>query len=237
MAEGNKDEWVMVDLLEVALAGKNRSGKSTLLSNLEEESALKLSATKDPDHIVTTMARETLRIVDIDKSQQVNVLVYCIPVSPGCKFHDGNPEVIDALFQAYDEEIWEHCVVVLTFSNMAWDRINSNNSDPETTRTMYKDYIEKYQNLFCKELNRKLQSTSIQPEAIPVIPAGGNPQDPVLPDGGRWRDEVLQKIISQRSNTNIKKKSRSVWEMAGNVKGAIKNGVYNWWGNYYTSDS
>ena len=207
--------------ITVVLAGVKRSGKSTLFKNLHGKelgigSSSNLAADIEKDGTA-------IHIIDGWKQNEgLDVLVYCMPVSPGCKFHDGNPELMKSLQNIYGKEIWEHCVVVFTFSNLAWDRINSRNSDPESTSAMYKEYIEKYLDLFRKELVTNLGvsidtatvfSTGDQ-HTIPAIPAGDAPQDPVLPgvisSSEGWRDRILKEFMNRRSGKimplpNIKK--------------------------------
>ena len=134
-------------------------------------------------------------------------------VRPGSRFHDQNPEIMQCLHSAFrDDEVWKHCVVVLTFSNMVWEHTQKYNKDNPVEE--YKHYLRSFSTRFGEELV-KLKVEDVRPkvifdyaaggsgmtsneDTIPVIPAGLTRQDPVLPGiemhGQSWVDEVFHEM-------------------------------------------
>ena len=123
--------------LTIIFTGKRGAGKSSLVDILKKKK-------KKPQKLQanTTLMEEefikengvTIRFIDppgfrgtTDDLKQLkmwsegkaDLLVYCLPVGPGHKFHDCNPEIMRSLTEAYGKRIWDHCVLVLTMSNSA----------------------------------------------------------------------------------------------------------------------
>ncbi len=205
--------------ITVALAGRSGAGKSTLFKNLVSEdldtscgSAVDIKKDGNTFRFIDTTSQEELK-------EGFDVLVYCMPVCPGFKFQDGNPEEMQFLQNAYGADIWKHCVIVFTFGNLAWDHIHSRSNDLERTNATFRDYLEQYLELFRTELETKLNvrmnikailsleaGGSIQPldqHMILAIPAGVTPQDQLLagvtPHSEGWTDKIFHAIHTKNN--------------------------------------
>ena len=203
--------------VKIVFAGKSGAGKTSLcktLLGLEKDIPL----TPRPDTEVAepheTM-KNGIKITIIDTPGFVNkevkyaqnkfdVLVYCIPVDPSCKFKDANPDIMRRLQDIYGKDIWKHCVVAFTFSNVALERSKKKGHN---SIEQYKQYIEEYTKLFQEEL-RQLHVANItakgphhQPDQniITAIPAGDTPEDPVLlgVEDLEWVDEIFLAMIAK----------------------------------------
>lgn len=187
--------------MSVVILGKSGSGKSTLARNvlgLPDQPAD--HATKNCDIQVTSKHGMATKIAETTKVQDLNgragLLIYCIPVDPASRFDDGNPAMMKSLQDAYGKDIWKHCIIVFTFSNLAWDRITKKIKDKDTAISEYKQHINNYaakvkemlQTLNATEVNVKTifqnpsEITTEGKSTILAIPAGDEPDDPVLQD-------------------------------------------------------
>ena len=214
--------------IKVVLAGKSSSGKTTLFKALcgkkaEEPLSAHPTTTKVKDksrkkngvtiHIIDTPALGSSR----EQSQvegEIDLILYCLPVTPGLRFEDENPEIMKCLQDAYTEEVWKKCVIIFTFSNQVWDRINQSAADQEAKIRQYTEYLTKYAESFRKQLGELkvkdiVMSTifdedsvdSDQDHTIMAIPAGKVPSDPVLPGVDMqhakrsWVDEIFLEMV------------------------------------------
>ena len=201
----------------IVFVGKSGAGKSVLKDNiLDIKQGLVLSS----GHITNSYATETvekhgvaINIIDtvglqggrsrcraslkkmakyIKGQGNVDLLVYCISVSPSSKFEEAEPAIIESLHDAFGRDIWKKCIIVFTFSNLILDRIRKN---PDTTdgTTKYKAHMKDYATkLECqlKKLNISVKTVFDLPLEAPqpvghttimAIPAGDEPEDQVLP--------------------------------------------------------
>lgn len=130
-------------------------------------------------------------------------------MSQSSKFHNGNPELLQSLQDTYSKDVWKQCLVVFTFSNMAWTHAQHRNPNPGSP-TRYEEYIEKFLDRFREELETKLEVEGIDAKTIfdsagvvndnqiLAIPAGSCPEDPVLPGVNlSWVDEIFHAIIAK----------------------------------------
>ena len=217
MAEGEEDIFVV-------LAGKSGAGKSTLSNNLLKQDNAEIELSPNPiTKEVKSEKREdsNFNVVDtpggIPKRKHIqktfDLLVYCIPVAPGSKFRDANPAIMRSLQDAYGKKIWEHCVIVFTFSNLAWDRAKK--AGPEVGRIKFKDYIEDYAREFENVLKTELKVKNVNVKTIfdrtanndpnlhtiLALPAGDDPKDAVLPgiepreESEGWVDEIFFEML------------------------------------------
>ena len=161
------------DEVHVVLVGISGAGKSTLVKNtfgFEIDTKISVnSKTKNLKTYKTTKNDVTINIIDTvgfstgDKKQQLkelsqyakeaDLVIYCLPVGPGSRFELANPSIMRSLQDAFGKDIWKHCMVALTFSNLAWDGISrDNNGDKKSTIREYKDYITAYVDMFRQQL-------------------------------------------------------------------------------------
>ena len=131
---------------------------------------------------------------------EADLVIYCLPVSPGSRFGEANPSIMRSLQDAFSKDIWKHCMVALTFSNLAWDRIRRGNKDEESEYEEYKKLLKEYVDLFQRELKTlkvcdvEVRSIFDAPadksdkHTIMCVPAGYDLDDQVLADG-RYRFE------------------------------------------------
>ena len=122
-----------------------------------------------------------------------DLLLYCIPVSPGHKFHEANHEIMKSLTKAFKQGVWDHCVLVLTMSNHA---LSSFEEDyPEQDKKVaeeYKEFLKGFSTRFEEKLRDlgvdkhvrtvfELKETDDIAKTIIAIPAGRNAHSRVLP--------------------------------------------------------
>jgi hypothetical protein len=192
------------------------------------------STTKDIEYQESRRGNTVIRIIDTpglqkkekEKRKQlkkltrfkVDLLIYCITVAPGNRFADINPATMKTLQDVFGTGIWNNCVVVFTYSNLAWGHFISSTDQEETAIDKYKAYINDYAATFQQELNRlkvfNKEARTVfnlpphprppHPEEngditiIPVIPAGFKVQDRVLADlEAVWTDTVFLEMIEK----------------------------------------
>lgn len=204
--------------IRIVLAGKSGAGKSTLARNLlEDEQKFEIAAgplTQECDTKEITRNDITIKITDtvglgyrkgISKKElqklyrhtkgKADLLLYCIPVDLSSKFDDSNPAIMKSLHDAYGKNIWKHCIIVFTFSNLALERIKKKSENEEEAIVKYKSHLLEYATLFMKELKKfnvlipmktifEFQHTTTKEDQnkIVAIPAGDDLADQVLPD-------------------------------------------------------
>lgn len=207
---GYKEEEIVV-----VLVGRSSSGKTTLLQNLVgEEIDKEIATTKEIKVCCTTRNGTRIKIVDMPCLRgkfdaSFDILIYCLPVGPGSKFEDTNPELMQSLQKCYGKDIWKHCIIAFTFSDMAWDHTHYRNADSSSAITLYNDTIENFLDKFRQELKNKLKvkdanfrsvfdckadSFLISCEKRLAIPTSS---DPLQLHGKGWRDDILNEILQQ----------------------------------------
>lgn len=109
-------------------------------------------------------------------------------------FEDGNPVIMRELQDSFGKDLWKQCIVIFTYSNLAWDRMTKQHL--KNTSFYYKEHVKSYATKFEEELKKmKVQDVTVEVKfdsqplpltdghtAIVAIPAGDEPDDPVLPD-------------------------------------------------------
>ena len=224
------------------VAGKSKAGKSTLINNIlknDEESILSLKAgTAEFDTKNTKYNGVTVEFVDTpglrggNKSQlkalskhtkgEADLLVYCLSIGMESSFDaDGNPAIMQTLQDVYGTDIWKHCVVVLTFGNLAQYHINLRGAvAPEQFKEKYKEHVTNSSALFRSQLTRNLRVEDVDvktifenqgndsPTTIIAIPAGYDDRDQVLLDivkeGDRegWKGRVFLEMLKKCRDSN-----------------------------------
>lgn len=153
--------------------------------------------------------------------ERIDVFVYCLSIDLSSKFQDANQAIMERLQKSYGKEMWKKCVLALTFSNMALDKLRERNKD--TAMAMYKEHLNHYATMFQEELKR-LKADSINVKTIfgfnskteenitiPAIPVGSNTDNQVLPDTHgldyekvrilNWREVFIMEILKKRDTT------------------------------------
>ncbi len=210
--------------VRVVVAGKTGGGKSTLISTvfgvkIRREMSANPITTENKTQVVEKNGI-TMRITDTVglqegegkqkelkklaqhlKQPKVDILIYCLSINLSSKFADSNPAIMKSLQDAYGLEVWENCILALTFSNIAWEQSGEISEQPERSLTQveeYTKYINEYINLFKEELKNlkanvdvqlvhdfPLTPTQLDPNferTILAIPAGLKPKDEILPE-------------------------------------------------------
>ena len=224
--------------ITILIAGRSGSGKSTLVSNLLRK---KTEMTMSPDSVtqqtelykvmkngveITILDTKGLEPGRKEKARQLrglphakeaNLIIYCLPVSPGSRFNDGNNrEMMKALQDTYGKTVWSHCILALTFSDLAQSHY-ALFQDNDTSK--YMEYIEKFTARFQEGLNNLRNSEAIvktpfKDRANPLsqdntnttivaIPTGFDPRenDKTLPL--KWQDMLFQEMLKKCSHDQI----------------------------------
>ena len=62
--------------------------------------------------------KKQLRNLSGNTNHHADLVVICIPVKPDSRF---DPDIVHSLHEAYGKQIWRHCIVAFTFSNITCD--------------------------------------------------------------------------------------------------------------------
>ena len=240
--------------IKIILTGKTGAGKSTLWNVLLETGTVKTpSPLPDTDrfeddiitqngieiHVIDTPGlkgknedEKELKMCSTYANGKADLLIFCISVGTGHKFHDGNPEIIRCLTKVFGKQIWEHCIVAFTMSNLALSDFKEDYlEDPEKAAEEYRRLLKEYADLFQGELQalgvtrevKTVLELEQMANTIIAVPAGKRERDKVLPglkcklsdrcDGTNWVSvmvEAMQASISpggaklmQESGTNF----------------------------------
>ena len=143
----------------------------------------------------------------------VDLLVYCISVSPSSKFEEAETAIMESLQDAFGKDIWKKCIVVFTFSNQVLATIREDIADNDEATAMFKDHIKDYATRFEEKLTQlKVSNIHVktvfdlpleapQPDhtTIMAIPAGNKPTDEVLLDYqyGKLQIEIKGQVLLQ----------------------------------------
>ena len=132
---------------------------------------------------------ETLKMCSGYTEGKADLLIYCLPVSSGSKFHDCDPAIMRSLTEAFGKD---HCVLVLTMSNHALLSYEKDYNNQETAAEEYKKYLKDFTTQFEQELCGlqvekrvktifELKITDDITTIIISVPAGKTPHNEVLP--------------------------------------------------------
>lgn len=136
---------------------------------------------------------------------KANLVIYCLCIGPGSKFNDTEAALMQSL-QKFGNDIWKHCMVVLTCSNCALDNYSDEcEENQHKAIAEYKKCIDDY----TQSIQRELKELSVQDvvaknifeleklnsSVLPVIPAGKKTQDQVIPGHENWKDVVFEHML------------------------------------------
>lgn len=230
------------DPIIIMVAGQPRKGKSTALNNLfnlELEARPSAgSVTRSVIPKMVTVGSQKLLIVDtpglgsldlkiddamkeIDKSMKGLdfTLVYCLAVSPNISINLTDEILIKNLIRFFHKKIWEKCILLLTFCDLARDHI----ANEKLTDRYYLDYIKehsiKFQQLlqangvssygvktvFDYESKRDREQSSFKEiVAVPVMKEKIRPgmlsiMPGILSNAGNWTDIVFAELLKKTS--------------------------------------
>ena len=173
--------------------------KATQHSPTEQLTTKKFTRNEATIHITDTPGltgtnkdSEKLRKCSEYTESKADLLLYCLPVGPGHKFHDTNPEIMKSLTESFGKGIWDHCVLVLTMSNRALLRFKEVYKNRETAAKEYKKSLKEYSATFAKHLHNlkaekhvktvfELKTTDNITNLIIAVPAGYDESSRVLP--------------------------------------------------------
>ena len=209
--------------VNIVVVGRSGAGKSSLLTKLFKPGASPASTTELTQYHLTRSGIK-LNIMDTRLSQdkrkreqqlkmltdhKTDLVLFCVPVKPGIIFENENPQLMRALQECHGQNIWRHCLVVFTFSNLVWECVKKR----QTATKIYTDYIISWTTRFREELikmgvekkitdNVKSIFEDVQPRpTIVTIPAGCEDGDPILPgiENEKWADRLFVEIMQTAS--------------------------------------
>ena len=227
-APNTKEVQIIASEIKVVVAGKSGAGKSELTNNLLKKNKviepspksitnkLKLQHTSRNGVKIYIIDTPGLKMDAKEKKKQLkelseftkgsaDLLVYCIPVGPSNKFSDDNLSIMKTLQSTFGVRVWDNCVVVFTFSNLAWNKIHADHDQEDDANAKYKAYIQTYAKEFEEEL-KKLKVPNVNVGTVfdlPSPPRANNGINiiPGVPAGYKADDRVLVDLITDESWT------------------------------------
>ena len=235
----------------IILIGKTGAGKSTLLNNLlgRNQPTSLSPQSQQTTNVSQTVSRNdiTFRILDMTglkgseedigkklrqlSGSKVHFFLYCLPVGPGSKFEDTNPVIMKCMQVAFGKQVWEHCIVVLTQSNLAMGHITAAQQS-----TDYSQYIGEYTQCFQQELqtlSKLIDMTTFNiflptPSPPPIVPAGLKVTDGMTLDSKNWKEVLFEEMSKGHGHVPMTLNYRheyEYWRRVYNVRWGIIAGV------------
>ena len=199
--------------ITVILTGKSGAGKSTMKDTLLGNHAIQ-KPSPDPVtkkfigktftkngidiHIIDTPGlrgtkedENELKMCSAYTDGKADLLIYCLSVGVGHKFHEANPEIMKYITEGFKKQIWDHCVLVLTMSNLAYSDF-SYEYLYEKPEEEYKEFLKEFADKFQHTLQElqvhqqvktifELETIERNNKTIIAVPAGKKSNHRVLP--------------------------------------------------------
>lgn len=178
MAEG-----ITISDALIAVVGKRRAGKTTLMSKLfdkneiiqlsdkrvESQSNCAYNAVEvpGPENLsdIKSWRKEELKKLIKTTGGKVDLFLLCIPAAPYNTFNEGTPNIMKGLQEEFGKDVWKRCIVVFTFNNM-FLTVNNGPGNVEKDRNMYKANLQNFTDEFRNELVHKLGVNEIRVKTI-----------------------------------------------------------------------
>ncbi len=158
------------DLPAIVVVGKIGSGKSTALNNLFK---LNLEARSSPSSVTKTLNERIVvynevntRVVDTPGFGGITLttdmimkeitkavkgtdftLLYCLPVKPSDILTETDRAIIKALHQYFGRNVWDKCVLLLTFSDVAPEAEFASNYQSDGYRDYLRGHIQAFHHI------------------------------------------------------------------------------------------
>ena len=209
--------------------GRSGAGKSTLINTLLQLEGEERANAEYSGKSVTTDAKKydkkrngvNVHIIDtpglavVDRSEdkerttvaqiialtegKVDVLLFCVAVSPSSKIDDTEVKVISALTKAFGSQIWEKAVLVLTFCNL----IGPRGPFKGELKKIATEYAEQFNVALKKTKVNSISSKSIMDiepgssfDGIVAVPAGELPTDQLV-HSENWIASLYLEILKK----------------------------------------
>ena len=130
-----------------------------------------------------------------DACQDMDVLMYCISMAnPKASMDNHDANTLRNLKRALKEEIWNHCVIVLTFANEEVTRL-----EQKKVSRIEKEFRNKITS-WEKKVKEIFRASGIDAANIPVVPAGVKTRPSLLPGDDKWLSVLWYTVCEKASS-------------------------------------
>lgn len=203
--------------LRIMAFGLMGAGKSTLLNgiigrplfkvgDLLKHETLKIEQKKIEDGIYTLIAYDTPGLNDSTGGKEeyiasirtqcdIDVFLYCIKITssrPNRTVLNFNATILKELKKALKNEVWGHCVVVLTFANSIVMECEEHHKD-------VKKEFEKAIIGWKESVQKSLKEADISTEKITIVPVGAIKKPSLLNDADYWLSNLYHAVYDAAS--------------------------------------
>ena len=128
----------------------------------------------------------------------VDLLLYCISVEEVRPMLRRDKKTLKELQQVFDPSVWNHCVVVLTFSNAIVTRLQARHRSRLNAKARVKSDYHEATELWKKEIRTILKECLEEEEVcadIPIIPAGSASCYSILNNNQYWLSDLFREVL------------------------------------------
>lgn len=207
--------------LKIAVCGLTGAGKSTILNGIvgrvvfkegdyltHETKKVTPHSWRDDDNNYEVTVYDTPGFEDDtnnadqyradikEKCRDVDLLLYCISVEEARPMLVRDTKTLKELKNVFDADVWDHCIVVLTFANA----IVLRSQTKHRARLMAKRKVADDYHTAIADWTKKIQEVLKElelPEKIPIIPAGSGLCFSILNDDNYWLTDLYHKAVDQ----------------------------------------